>query len=70
MDRCPSPLSKRKALKSTYLTTFLADGDGKSVWSTFAKDGRLSNSDTSWISASEKLAGAIAVRFTLDPGEK
>jgi non-lysosomal glucosylceramidase len=54
----------------TYLTTYLADGDGKSVWSTFAKDGRLSNSDTSWISASEKLAGAIAVRFTLKPGEK
>jgi non-lysosomal glucosylceramidase len=54
----------------TYLTTYLADGDGKSVWTSFAKEGRLSNSDTFWISASEKLAGAIAVRFTLKPGEK
>ena len=26
--------------------------------------------DTSWVSDSEKLAGAIAVRFTLQPGEK
>jgi non-lysosomal glucosylceramidase len=54
----------------TYQTTFLADGDGKAVWTPFAKDGRLSNSDVTWVSASEKLAGAIAVRFTLKPGEK
>lgn len=53
----------------TYQTTFQATGDGKSVWSGFAKDGRLSNSDTSWVSDSEKLAGAIAVRFTSKPGE-
>jgi non-lysosomal glucosylceramidase len=54
----------------TYQTTFLADGDGKPVWTPFAKDGRLANSGTAWVSASEKLAGAIAVRFTLKPGEK
>lgn len=54
----------------TYQTQFLADGDGKAVWAPFSKDGRLANSDTSWVSASEKLAGAIAVRFTLKPGEK
>lgn len=53
----------------TYQTTFLAQGDGKSVWTPFAKDGRLANSDTSWVSDSEKLAGAIALRFTLQPGE-
>ena len=40
------------------------------MWTPFAKDGRLANSDTSWVSDSEKLAGAIAVRFTLQPGEK
>jgi non-lysosomal glucosylceramidase len=40
------------------------------VWTPFAKDGRLANSDTSWVSDSEKLAGAIALRFTLQPGEK
>ena len=53
-----------------YENEFLADGDGKSVWTSFAKDGSLSNSDTSWVSASEKIGGAIAVRFTLQPGEK
>lgn len=54
----------------SYQTTFLADGDGKAVWVPFSKDGRLANSDVSWVSASEKLGGAIAVRFTLQPGEK
>lgn len=53
-----------------YHASFAADGDGKAVWSHFAKDGRLSNNDTSWVSDGEKLAGAIAVRFTLQPGEK
>jgi non-lysosomal glucosylceramidase len=54
----------------SYQTQFLADGDGKAVWGPFSKDGRLANSTLSWVSASEKLAGAIAVRFTLRPGEK
>ncbi len=53
-----------------YQTEFLADGDGKSVWAPFSKDGSLANSDTSWVSASEKIGGAIAIRFTLQPGEK
>jgi non-lysosomal glucosylceramidase len=53
-----------------YENEFLADGDGKSVWTPFAKDGSLANTDTSWVSASEKIGGAIAVRFTLQPGEK
>ncbi|ADV81312.1 GH116 family glycosyl hydrolase [Terriglobus saanensis] len=54
----------------TYQTSFQAAGDGKAVWSHFARDGRLPNDDTSWVSDGEKLAGAIAVRFTLKPGEK
>ena len=54
----------------TYHTEFLADGDGKAVWSPFSKDGRLANNATSWVSASEKLGGAVAIRFTLQPGEK
>ncbi|HEY2822310.1 MAG TPA: non-lysosomal glucosylceramidase [Candidatus Acidoferrum sp.] len=53
-----------------YQNEFLADGDGQSVWTPFSKDGSLANSDTSWVSASEKIGGAIAVRFTLQPGEK
>ncbi len=51
-------------------TEFLADGDGKAVWSPFSKDGTLANTDTSWVSASEKVGGAIAIKFTLQPGEK
>jgi len=53
----------------SYHTTFQADGDGGSVWKTFAKDGRLDNSDQAWVSSGEGLAGAITVRFTLNPGE-
>ena len=53
----------------SYQTTFQATGDGKSVWTPFADEGRLANNNTTWVSDSEKLAGAIAVRFTLKPGE-
>lgn len=53
----------------SYQASFPAQGDGKVIWQHFAKDGRLANNDTSWVSDGEKLAGAIAVRFTLDPGE-
>ncbi len=51
-------------------TEFLADGDGKAVWAPFSKDGTLANTDTSWVSASEKVGGAIAIKFTLQPGER
>jgi non-lysosomal glucosylceramidase len=54
----------------SYQTTFAPDRDGKDVWAPFSKDGRLANSDDSWTSSDEPLAGAIAVRFTLEPGEK
>ena len=53
----------------TYQTTFLP-GPGKEVWDPFSKDGRLANDNNSWISSGEPLAAAIAVRFTLQPGEK
>src|SRR5713101_5676207 len=53
----------------TYQTTFLP-GTGQEVWGPFSKDGRLSNDNQSWISSGEPLAAAIAVRFTLKPGEK
>lgn len=54
----------------TYQTTFQATGDGRAVWAPFSKDGRLVNDQKSWVSDKEKLAGAIALRFTLKPGEK
>ena len=55
----------------TYYSSFIPDATGgDDVWRGFAKDGRLSNSDLQWTSSGETLAGAIAVRFTLQPGEK
>src|SRR5258708_19546739 len=54
----------------TYQNTFIPEGGGDEVWTPFSKDGRLANSDFNWISSGESLAGAIAVRFTLKPGEK
>ena len=53
----------------TYETTYQASGDGKAVWESFSKDGRLPDDGKSWVSDKEKLAGAIALRFTLRPGE-
>jgi non-lysosomal glucosylceramidase len=54
----------------SFQTTFDPNGDGKDVWTPFSKDGKLSNSTDHWTSSDEPLAGAIAVRFTLEPGEK
>ena len=54
----------------SFQTTFDPNGDGKDVWTPFSKDGKLSNSADHWTSSDEPLAGAIAVRFTLEPGEK
>jgi non-lysosomal glucosylceramidase len=53
----------------TYQTTFVPAA-GQEVWDPFSKDGRLANDNRVWISSGEPLAGAIAVRFTLRPGEK
>jgi len=53
----------------TYQTTFELTS-GNDVWTPFSKDGRLSNNNRRWVSSGENLAGAIAVRFTLKPGEK
>jgi non-lysosomal glucosylceramidase len=53
----------------TYQTTF-AEETSQRVWEPFAKDGRLTNDNTVWTSSDESIAAAIAVRFTLKPGEK
>ena len=54
----------------TYYNSFMPEASHADVWTPFAKDGRLSNSNFKWTSSGETLAGAIAVRFTLQPGEK
>jgi len=57
-------------VKVSYLTTFSPGGNGREVWEPFSKSGELPDSDVSWESTGEPLAGAIAVTFTLRPGEK
>jgi non-lysosomal glucosylceramidase len=57
-------------LELSFHTTFRADNSGAEIWKPFARDGRLANSSDSWTSSGEPIAGAIAVRFTLEPGEK
>ena len=54
----------------SYQTTYIPDRGGNEVWAPFSKDGRLANDSANWVSSGETLAGAIAVRFTLKPGEK
>ncbi|MGZ4816516.1 MAG: GH116 family glycosyl hydrolase [Terriglobales bacterium] len=54
----------------TYLATYSPVGDGAAVWEPFAMDGRLPNSAPNLASSGDSFAGAIAVRFTLAPGEK
>jgi non-lysosomal glucosylceramidase len=54
----------------SYQTTYVPYAGGQEVWGPFSKDGRLANDNQAWISSGEPLAAAIAVRFTLQPGEK
>ena len=54
----------------SYQTTFSPSADGSEIWIPFSKEGRLANSDNAWTSSDEPIAAAIAVRFTLAPGEK
>jgi non-lysosomal glucosylceramidase len=56
--------------QTTYVPGAGPNDNSLVVWQPFAADGRLANSDKSWVSSGEPLAGAIAVRFTLKPGEK
>jgi len=58
-----------KGVEVSYVTTYSPDGPGSEVWSTFSRDGTLSNSSVPWLSSGEPLAGAVAVKFTLEPGE-
>ena len=54
----------------SYLQTFLASRDGADVWSPFSTTGALPSSSFRFASGGQPLAGAIAVKFTLAPGEK
>ncbi|HEX6501691.1 MAG TPA: non-lysosomal glucosylceramidase [Terriglobales bacterium] len=54
----------------TYLSRFDPDRDGAEIWAPFAKSGQLPNQQIDAASSSERIAGAIAVRFVLGPKEK
>jgi non-lysosomal glucosylceramidase len=54
----------------SYLTTYRPGDSGADVWTPFAKDGTLPNKSVDLASSGDILAGAIAVKFTLAPGEK
>jgi len=62
--------STTPGVELSYQTTFRPDTPGEEVWKPFATDGKLGNSNESWTSSGEPIAGAIALRFTLEPGEK
>ena len=53
-----------------YHTRWNSDGTGADVWQTFSQDGSLPNlEDETPASQGEQLGAAIAIRFTLQPGE-
>jgi non-lysosomal glucosylceramidase len=54
----------------TYKTSFLSSMPGNEVWDSFSKTGKLTNDNNNWVSSGEDLVAAIAVTFTLNPGEK
>jgi non-lysosomal glucosylceramidase len=57
-------------VKVSYHTTFSPWGTGEEVWTPFSTNGELSNDDLRFASSGELLAGAIAVKVELKPGEE
>lgn len=50
--------------------SFNPDGAGEEVWKPFSTKGTLPNTAAQFSSSGEPLASAIAIKFTLKPGEK
>jgi len=57
-------------LDVTYTTDFDPASPAEEVWKPFSLNGRLTNFDPKVASSVQQMGGAIAVRFTLAPGEK
>jgi non-lysosomal glucosylceramidase len=62
--------ARMPGVEITHVGTFFPQADGARVWQPFARDGKLANVDLPLSAAGETLAGAVAVTFTLEPGEK
>ncbi|WP_445635106.1 Bile acid beta-glucosidase [Nostoc sp. DSM 114161] len=61
---------KHPGVEVFYHTRWNSIGTGEDVWQTFARDGSLPNyQDTTPAAENTQLAAAIALRFTLQPGE-
>ncbi|MBW4676444.1 MAG: bile acid beta-glucosidase [Desmonostoc geniculatum HA4340-LM1] len=61
---------KDPRLEVFYHTRWNPAGTGEDVWQTFAEDGSLPNyQDTTPVTENTQLGAAIALRFTLQPGE-
>ena len=54
----------------TYQTAFDPSGTGEEVWTPFRKTGELENLDVHFASSGEPIAGGIAVKVELKPGEE
>lgn len=57
-------------VRVSYTESFMPSGDGSEVWGSFSSLGTLPGGAVHFASGGEPLAGAIAVEFTLAPGEK
>ena len=53
----------------SYLNVFRPEADGSDVWKPFSQTGSLPNVNLEYASSGEQFAGAIAVKFTIHPGE-
>ncbi len=62
--------SASPGVEVSYVTDFDPTGSGDTIWRPFSKTGSLPNQSPDIASGGEQMAGAIAVRFTLAPGEK
>ena len=61
---------KMLGVKTTYHTRWNPAGDGSDLWNSFAQDGTLPDiHDQTPARMDEQVGGAIALRFTLQPGE-
>jgi len=55
--------------EASYHTRWNPAGDGSELWNSFAKSGCLENVENVNPSEGERIGGAIALKFTLAPGE-
>ena len=53
----------------SYLTTVDLGRVNQDLWRPFSESGRLPSAGENWASSSEPICGAIALTFTLEPGE-